>query len=128
VFWSNPELAGAYDLEEFFIFDGPIPPKQLSVDYLVDRLTRKITQFEPEIVLVHTGLAFDRFPVDVSDVILAVSRLFPHLRIGLEEPHHRDVSQAVRSVLDTSEQLSRLQLYIFGHRPVGRGTSPDDPD
>jgi hypothetical protein len=57
---------------------------KLDENRLVDRLTQKIATFKPDLVVVHFGFAFMRFPKEMFAVLRTLRTRFPALKLGVE--------------------------------------------
>ena len=104
-----------YVIEDFAVLEEPaghyVPSGAVDEAVLLKRLVNRVNDFHPDILLVHTGYAFRRYPREIMSALVRLSAEFPMLRIGLEEsdPHRLGLDTSILlPVVDNSDEMERL--------------------
>jgi hypothetical protein len=78
---------------------------------LLARLTDRVNWFKPDILVVHSGSAFQSFPEQLWFVMTALKGSHPHLRIGfLPRPFERDTP---KPFFEYTAEMHDLMTQIF---------------
>ncbi len=83
----NPNLS-KFDFANLGIFkiekDGDFDYKYLDWDF-GKQLELLSTQFKPDYIMVHTGLAFERHPSFVIETLINVLKILPDVKVGFQD-------------------------------------------
>jgi len=86
----------------------------LDGEELLDRLVRKVIAFDPNILIVHAGFVFHRFPHEMISALKSLKDKFPNLRIGIQSRIRfgRDRPE-LQTLFEDSEEIRGLIERIF---------------
>jgi|GEM_PF-5022564 len=78
-----------------------VPGQQLQ-----DFLSKKIRRVKPLYLIVHLGLAFERYPVEFLNAVLDIKSIFPEIKMGMD----KSIEYMLQGleVLDTSSEKNKL--------------------
>jgi hypothetical protein len=89
------------------------PMAKVKASALFERIATAIQQFNPEILLIHTGAAFQSAPDEFVECLGRLHKVYPRLRLGYERRH--DPSQLSElDVFDNSEDTQHVERVVFG--------------
>lgn len=85
----------------------------LSYEDLLETMEAKVSSFQPDLIMLHTGIVFHRYPQVFLDALSAIKNKYPHIRVGFE---HRssDAYLASNPVFDHDEVTYEVAGRIFG--------------
>ncbi len=115
---QSPFLQG-YMFRHFYVLRNVRQPTLDQAD-LFERLATDIADFKPDIVIVHTGLAFRYFPKQIIATLRSIKTKFPNLRIAIQQ-HHSKLSERLsvqeiahlEDIFDDSDEARDLINNIF---------------
>jgi hypothetical protein len=79
------ELTGAQRELPTFTMMGAVEDSVLDKDSLAVRISRKVITFNPDLLVVHFGFVFQRFPEKLLAALESVKTSFPKLKFGIED-------------------------------------------
>ena len=75
-------------------------------------VSRAIEEYQPDVLLVHTGAAYHRDPGQYAGAITKVHEKYPSLRLGLER-RFADPSFASDKMFEKSNEMTSIEEAIF---------------
>lgn len=93
-------------------FALPAPRHETTSDMVIAMISRAIDQFEPDLLLIHTGAAYNRNPEQYSEAVLQIHKLYPTLRLGLER---RYALQSLKDsgMFEISDEMQSIESTFF---------------
>lgn len=94
----DPRLE-SYDFHQGFAL--PSPSKLPESNELFQEISTAIETTKPEVLLIHTGAAYDRSPQAFADALRRIRETYPILRLGYQHPaSHRRMRERRRIFLE----------------------------
>jgi hypothetical protein len=87
---------------------------KLDESSLIERLTHKVTTFKPDLVVVHFGFVFMRFPKEMFAVLKTLKAKFPSLKLGIEHAESL-IARIPRGaeIFDDNDEMRKLIEHMF---------------
>lgn len=85
----------------------------LSYEDLLQTIERKVLDFHPDVILLHTGTVFAKHPQTVLRVLTAIKDKYPQIKIGYQ---HRSTFIAYldnEGVFDRDENTKAIEKMMF---------------
>jgi len=98
---------------------------QIQEQKLTQALSRKIEQIRPKYLIVHLGMAFERYPIEFMTTILDINMLHPNLKIGLDRSLNyviRQLRAIAGSEIADMDLLDRLDQKQSAFKPDAETT------
>lgn len=106
-------LESIYGASEFkdYIIDHDFIAQAKDSSELLELLDLKIRNFNPDCILLHTGMAFYRMQALFMDVIPKLRNSFPRLLVGIQ--NRANMKAEFLAILDSSKEIFKLEEKIF---------------
>jgi hypothetical protein len=127
---NNPELKD-YTIENFYAIElsnsqrekdvddmmMEVETQGINEDDLLKRLDLKIQSFQPEVLIIHGGFVFRKFPKIFLKVLSKLKTKFPTIRFGLQGQEYLDfridVFPEFKKIFEKSFEMDILIKKIF---------------
>lgn len=98
------------DLKIFHCFIG----RANSGDEIFQILSAAITEYKPEVALIHTGEAFSRLYKIFFEALQLLTSDFPDVKLGVQDRHNQ--RKSLLKLMSNDEFILRLEEKIFRTR------------
>ena len=88
-----------------------VDQNKLDGEDLLKRITAKLESFKPDILIIHSGFVFHRFPEEMLSVLKSLKTSYPTLRMGIQSHFYKDNEQL--GIFEYSSEIDDLISKIF---------------
>ena len=80
---------------------------------LLERMSQKVLTFKPDLLIVHAGFVFRRFPEEMLSALNALKTRFPDLDMAIESRGRFAQQSEFSAIFESSTEISMLVDQIF---------------
>ncbi|KAF0221544.1 MAG: hypothetical protein FD174_313 [Geobacteraceae bacterium] len=93
-------------------FATPSPEANTDAETIIARVSRAIETYHPDVLLIHTGAAYDRGPEEYVKAVSQIHEKYPRIRLGLERCFAEQ--QLVQlGLFEESSEMHSIEQAIF---------------
>lgn len=101
------------DYEIFHVYAVSRPFQKIDEDSFFASLKKCIDNNQPDLLLVHTGVSFDRYRIKYISVLYKIKNLFPDLKMGVERGKIEDELLNNLELFESSNEVKHLENLFF---------------